>query len=134
MAELSAAYRRSGCGGALHRLPVRKTAAVGEEQDLGERTGRNRRPPTALRVAVGEVPVADDPLTVLGEQTVKGIARHHVAAPARVEQPLLGRVGYRQHPPPPRVALSATLGHQPDDSPRTFFSGLCGNYDSRSFW
>src|SRR5712692_10735517 len=28
----------------LHRLPVRKTAAVGEQQDLGERTGRNRGP------------------------------------------------------------------------------------------
>ena len=109
----------------LHRLPVRKTAAVGEEQDLGERTGRNRGPPTALRVAVGEVAVTDDPLTVLGEQTVKGIARHHVAAPTRVEQPPLGRIGYRQHPPPPsrRPINNArtSTGRQP---PRLFQRSL----------
>ena len=31
----------------LHRLPLGEPAAVGEEQDLGEQTGRDRGPPTA---------------------------------------------------------------------------------------
>jgi hypothetical protein len=70
----------------LHRPLIGEPVTVGEQQHLRQQAGRNRRAAMALRIALREVLVADDPIPVLGEQRVDRALRQQVAAPRRVEQ------------------------------------------------
>ncbi len=66
--DLPAQIPRDG----LHRLLVGESGAVLEQQHLRQLRRRDRGTADSLRVAVGEVLIADDPLTVLGEQSEEG--------------------------------------------------------------
>ncbi len=90
----------------LHGLLVRDALAVGEQEDLGQMAGRHRGPASALRVAGGKVAVVDDPVAVTGQEAVEGVLRHHVSAPGRVEEALLGPIGHREHPVTSEKALA----------------------------
>jgi hypothetical protein len=71
----------------LHRLSIREAAAVGKQEDPRERARRDRGPSAALAVALDEIPIADDPLAVLGQKPVERVARDDVAAPRRIKEP-----------------------------------------------
>jgi hypothetical protein len=65
-----------------------------------EQARGDRRAALALRVAPGEVLVADDPIAVLGEQHVDRALREQVRAPRRVKEALLP-IRHPKHPCPP---------------------------------
>ena len=73
----------------LHRRLVRDAAAVLEQQNLGQQRRRDRRSPHPLRIALGEVLVAHDPLAMLGQQRKKRPFRQRTNKPRRVKQTYL---------------------------------------------
>jgi uncharacterized lipoprotein YbaY len=84
----------------LHRSLVGEAVPVGEQQHLGQQARRDRGAAPALRVALREVLVADDPIAVLGEQRIERALRQQLRAPRRVEKAPLP-IRHRKHPSPP---------------------------------
>jgi len=84
----------------VHRALIREPVAVGEQQHLGEHARRDRRPPLRTRIALREVLVADDPITVLSKQRIDRALRQQIRTPCRIEKPLLP-IRRRKHPQPP---------------------------------
>jgi hypothetical protein len=99
----------------LHRPLSREPVTVGQQQHLGEQARRNHGAATALRIALREVLVADDPIPVLGEQRVDRVLRQQVGAPRRVKQAPLS-IRHRKHPLhlPKTVGLQGKLRIGPD--------------------
>jgi hypothetical protein len=83
-------------GHGLHRLLVGEPGAVLQEQQLGQLRGRDRGAADALRIAVGEVLVAHDPLAVLGQQGEERTLRRRPNQLCRIEETNLSR-GRREH-------------------------------------
>jgi hypothetical protein len=84
----------------FHRSLVGEAVAVGEQQHLGEHARRDRRAAMPLRVALGEILVANNPLAVLGQQRVDRLLRQQTRTPRRIKETLLP-IRHRKHPPPP---------------------------------
>jgi hypothetical protein len=114
----------------LHRPLIRQPIPIGQQQHLRQHARRDRWPTLALRVAIREIPIAHDPLAVLGQQRIDRVLRQQLPAPRRVKEALLP-IRHRQHCLPPRTIETPefpgkNLRSGRTEHPRTradFFSG-----------
>ena len=99
------------------------------QQHRRRQARRDRGAAPALRVALGEVLVADDPIAILGEQQIDRVLRQHIRAPGGVEEaplPIRRRKHSRPSPTKPLTCRKATnqTGRNRPPSRRTF-SAVC---------
>ena len=73
----------------LHRPLSREPVAIRQQKHLGKQARRDRRATVALAIAVREVPIAHDPIAMLGKQRVDRVLGKQLRTPRRIEEPLL---------------------------------------------
>ncbi len=101
---------------ALHRLLIASSRPVLQQHHLRQQRRRNRRPPHPTRIALREVLITHDPITVLCQQREKRTLRQRPHHHRRIEHPNLSRLS-REHAP---------KGHKPVGQTPDFFRTLLG--------
>jgi hypothetical protein len=82
----------------LHRLLIRSSRPVLQQQHLGQLRRRNRRAPHPLRIAGREVIITHDLIPMLGQQRKKRPLRQRPNKLGRIKEPHLCR-RRRKHAP-----------------------------------